>query len=199
MKRRATIPAKTCGECHACCVELTIDTPEFKKAPLIPCEHLKGGRCGIYNKRFKICHEFLCGWLLSPELEQQMRPDLSGILMLVVAQASLPEAYRAAGNGMQLLVIGGEAAITNPGVAEYVFEQVSRRVGLYLTATIPRAMLNPYLEPFVAAGDREGARRTLVQVYRLLTVSGKKKRFLSLLPALYRIQLEKMRIKSNRP
>ena len=29
MKRRATSSAKTCGECHACCVELTIDTPEF--------------------------------------------------------------------------------------------------------------------------------------------------------------------------
>lgn len=198
MKRRATFPAKTCGECHACCVELTIDTPEFKKAPLIPCEHLKGGRCGIYNNRFKICHEFLCGWLLSPELEQQMRPDLSGILMLVVAQASLPEAYRPAGNGMQLLVIGGEAAITRPGFAEYVFGQVSRRVGIYLTATIPRAMLNSYLEPFVAAGDLEGARRTLVQVHRLLTVSGRKKGFFSLLPALYRIQLEKMRIKPNR-
>ncbi|HEY4275889.1 MAG TPA: hypothetical protein VGM68_10415 [Rhizomicrobium sp.] len=198
MKRRATSSAKTCGACHACCVELTIDTPEFKKAPLIPCEHLKGGRCGIYNNRFKICHEFLCGWHLSPELGEEMRPDLSGVLMLVVAQASLPEAYRAAGNGMQLLVIGGEDAITRPGVADYIFEQVSRRVGLYLTATIPRAMLNAYLEPFVAAGDREGARRTLVHVYRLLTASGKKKGLLGLLPYLYRIQLEKMQIKPNR-
>jgi hypothetical protein len=199
MKRRVSSLARTCGECHACCVELTIDTPEFKKDPLIPCAHLKGGRCGIYNTRFKICREFLCGWMLSPELKDSLRPDLSGILMLAVAQASLPEAYRPAGNGMQFLVIGGEAAITGADFTDYVFEQVSRRVGVYLTATIPRAMLNPYLEPFVAANDREGARRVLQEVYRLLMASGKKKGFLGLLPHLYRIQLEKMRIKPNRP
>jgi hypothetical protein len=196
MKKRPR-PPKACGDCHACCVELIIDTPEFKKAGQTPCVHLSGGRCGIYDKRFKICHEFLCGYLLFPELDESWRPDKSGILVLQVAQASLPKAYQDAGHGIQLLVTGGEAAITRPGFAEYVCKLVLGRVGVYLTAMIPRAMLNQYLEPFVAAGDLEGARRTLLHVYRLLTASGKRQGFLRLLPHLYRLEIEKLRLKIN--
>jgi len=174
---------------------LLIDTPEFKKAGQKPCEHLSGGRCGIYAKRFKICREFLCGYLLFPELDEGWRPDKSGILVLQVAQASLPKAYQDAGHGIQLLVMGGEAAILRPGFAEYVFGLVQGRVGVYLTAMIPRAMLNQYLEPFVAAGDLEGTRRTLLHVYRLLTASGKRQGFLRLLPHLYGLELEKLRLR----
>ena len=195
MKSRAMPTKKSCGDCHACCVELIIDTPEFKKAGQTPCTHLSGGRCGIYSHRFKICHEFLCGYLLFPELDEAWRPDRSGILVLQVAQASLPKAYQEAGHGIQLLVTGGEAAILRPGFAEYVFQQVLGRVGVYLTAMIPRAMLNQYLEPFVAAGDLEGARRSLLHVYRLLTASGKRQGFLRLLPHLYRLEVEKLRLK----
>ena len=186
---------KSCGPCHACCVELIIDTPEFQKKGQTPCQHLSGGRCGIYDKRFKICREFLCGYLLFPELDEGWRPDRSGIVVLQVAQASLPKPYQDAGNGIQLLVTGGEAAILRPGFAEYVFGLVLGRVGVYLTAMIPRAMLNQYLEPFVAAGDLEGTRRTLLHVYRLLTASGKRRGFLRLLPHLYGLEIEKLKLR----
>ena len=185
---------KSCGDCHACCVELIIDTPELQKKGQTPCEHLKGGRCGIYDKRFKICREFLCGYLLFPELDEAWRPDRSGILVLQVMQASLPKAYQDAGHGIQLLVTGGEEAILRPGFAEYVFGLVLGRVGVYLTAMIPRAMLNQYLEPFVAAGDMEGTRRTLLHVYRLLTASGKRRGFFGLLPHLYGLEIEKLKL-----
>lgn len=194
-KRPVPLPRKSCGECHACCVELIIDTPELQKKGQTPCTHLKGGHCGIYDKRFKICREFLCGYLLFPELDEGWRPDRSGILVLQVIQASLPKAYQEAGHGIQLLVTGGEAAILRPGFAEYVFGLVQGRVGVYLTAMIPRAMLNQYLEPFVAAGDVEGARRTLLHVYRLLTASGKRQGFLRLLPPLYGLEIEKLQLK----
>ena len=192
-KRPAPLPKKSCGDCHACCVELIIDTPELQKKGHTPCVHLEGGRCGIYDKRFKICREFLCGYLLFPELDESWRPDRSGILVLQVAQASLPKAYQEAGHGIQLLVTGGEAAILRPGFAEYVFGLILGRVGIYLTAMIPRAMLNQYLEPLVAAGDMEGTRRTLLHVYRLLTASGKKRGLLRLLPHLYGLEIEKLK------
>jgi hypothetical protein len=194
MKKRAG-PQKSCGDCHACCVELIIDTPELQKKGQTPCVHLSGGRCGIYDKRFKICREFLCGYLLFPELDEDWRPDKSGILVLQVIQASLPKDYQGAGHGIQLLVTGGEAAILRPGFAEYVFGLILGRVGVYLTAMIPRAMLNQYLEPFVAAGDLEGTRRTLLLVYRLLTASGKKQGFLRLLPHLYGLEIEKLKLR----
>jgi hypothetical protein len=191
----ASLPQKSCGDCHACCVDLSIDTPELKKKGQTPCEHLKEGRCGIYQTRFKICREFLCGYLLFPELDESWRPDRSGVLVLQVAQASLPKAYQDAGHGIQLLVRGGEAAILRPGFAEYVFQQVQGRVGVYLSAMIPRAMLNQYLEPFVAAGDVEGARRTLLHVYRLLTASRKRRGLLRLLPHLYGLEIEKLKLR----
>ena len=193
--RAASLPQKSCGDCHACCVELLIDTPEIQKKGGTPCVHLSGGRCGIYDKRFKICREFLCGYLLFSELDEAWRPDRSGILVLQIAQASLPAAYQGAGNGIQLLVTGDEAAILRPGFAEYVFGLVLGRVGVYLTALMPRAMLNPYLEPFVAAGDLEAMRRALLHVYRLLTSSGKKRGFLSLLPHFYGLEIEKLKLR----
>jgi hypothetical protein len=194
MKNRpAPLPQKSCGDCHACCVELIIDTPELQKKGQVPCEHLKGGRCGIYDKRFKICHEFLCGYRLFPQLDEGWRPDRSGVLVLQVPQVSLPKDYQDAGHGIQLLVMGGEAAILRPGFAEYVFGLVEGRVGVYLTAMIPRAMLNQYLEPLVAAGDLEGMRRTLLHVYRLLTACGKRQGFLRLLPHLYGLEVEKLK------
>ena len=196
MKKRApSLPQKSCGDCHACCVELIIDTPELQKKGQTPCRHLKEGRCGIYQDRFKICREFLCGYLQFRELDEGWRPDRSGVLVLQVAQASLPKAYQDAGHGIQLLVMGGEAAILRPGFAEYVFGLVMGRVGVYLTAMIPRAMLNQYIEPFVAAGDLEGARRTLLHVYRLLTASGKRRGFPRLLPHLYGLEIEKLKLR----
>lgn len=187
-------PKKRCGECTACCVELKIDTPELRKEGQVPCPHLTGGGCGIYQTRFKICREFLCGWLLFPELDENWRPDRSGVLILQVAQASLPKAYQPAGHGVQLLVTGGEAAVTRPGFAEYVMDLVSRGVGVYMTATTPRSLLNEYLQPFAAAGDISGARRTLIHLYRLLMAAKGRKGLFRMLPHFYRLQLEKLRL-----
>ncbi len=187
-------PKKRCGECTACCVELKIDTPELRKEGQVPCPHLAGGGCGIYQTRFKICREFLCGWLLFPELDEHWRPDRSGVLILQVAQASLPKAYQPAGHGVQLLVTGGEAAVTRPGFAEYVVDLVSRGVGVYMTATTPRSLLNEYLQPFAAAGDISGARRMLIHLYRLLMAAQGRKGLLRMLPHFYRLQLEKLRL-----
>jgi hypothetical protein len=198
MKQRAASLAKTCGGCSACCVALTIDTPELRKESQVPCPHLTPKGCGIYQTRFKICREFHCGWLLFPELDEDWRPDRSGVLILQVAQASLPKAYQPAGHGVQLLVTGGEAAVTGPGVAEYVVDLVSRGVGVYLTATTPRSLLNEYLQPFAAAGDISGARRTLMLLYRLLTAMQGQKGLLQMLPYFYRLQLEKWRLAAKK-
>jgi hypothetical protein len=187
-------PKKRCGECTACCVALRVDTPEFKKEGGLACQHLTAKGCGIYQTRFKICREFLCGWLLFPELDEGWRPDRSGILILQVAQASLPKAYQPAGNGVQLLVTGGEAAVIRPGFAEYVVDLVSRGVGVYMTATTPRSLLNEYLQPFAAAGDLSGARQTLLYLYRLLAVARGRKGFFWMLPHFYRLHLEKWRL-----
>ena len=190
----STPSKKRCGECKACCVELKIDAPEFRKNGQTLCPHHTGEGCGIYKTRYKVCREFLCGWLLFPELGEDWRPDRSGVLILQVAQASLPPAYQPAGHGVQLLVTGGEAAIARPGFAEYVAGLVARGVAVYLTATTPRALVNEHLQPLVVAGDLPGAGRTLMHLYRLLTVTREGKGFLRKLPHLYRLYLEKQQL-----
>jgi hypothetical protein len=186
-------PGKTCGACTACCVELRINTPEFKKDSHVPCAHLTASGCGIYQDRFKVCRQFLCGWLLSAELGEDWRPDRSGVLLMQVTQTDLPKPYQAAGHGVLMLISGGEAAVTRPGFAEHVFQLVSRGVGVYLTTVSPKALVNADLAPLVAAKDLPGTTRTLLHLYRLLAASRAGKGTFRLLPHLYRLQLEKLR------
>jgi hypothetical protein len=192
MKRSADPSSKSCGACNLCCIELPINTPELRKKAQTPCSHLTEKGCGIYATRFPICRQFLCGWRLFPELGEEWRPDLSGIMIVQVAQKDLPETYRAAGHGMQFLVLGGEAAVTRPGVAEYVADQVSRGVAVYLTADTPRALVNEYL-PAAAANDLPAVRRIILHLYRLLMAARAKKNVLAMLPLFYRLHVEKQR------
>jgi len=194
MKQRSPAPpSKTCGECNLCCTELPIETPELRKKAQTPCSHLTAHGCGIYAPRFPICRQFLCGWMLFPELDADWRPDRSGVLILQVAQVSVPKIYQPAGHGVQLLITGGEAAVTRPGFAEYVLEQVSRGVAVYMTATTPRALLNEYLQPLVANQNLPAARRIILHLYRLLMAARAKKGYLGMLPHFYRLHVEKQR------
>lgn len=194
MKQRSPAPpSKSCGECNLCCIELPIETPELRKKAQIPCSHLTAKGCGIYETRFPICRQFLCGWRLFPELDADWRPDRSGVLILQVPQISIPKIYQPAGHGVQLLITGGEAAVTRPGFAEYVLDQVSRGVAVYMTATTPRALLNEYLQSLAAPENLPAARRIILHLYRLLMAAKAGKGFLGMLPYFYRLHVEKQR------
>jgi hypothetical protein len=192
MKQRSPAPpSKSCGECNLCCIELPIETPELRKKAQTPCSHLTTKGCGIYETRFPICRQFLCGWRLFPELDADWRPDRSGVMILQVPQISIPKIYQPAGHGVQLLITGGEAAVTRPGFAEYVLDQVSRGVAVYMTATTPRALLNEYLQPLAAPENLPAARRIILHLYRLLMAAKAGKGFLGMLPYFYRLHVEK--------
>jgi hypothetical protein len=115
-----TILAKRrCDSCTICCAELKIETPEFRKPANQTCKHLCATGCGIYESRPPACQEFLCGWRLFPELTDDWRPDLSGVLVMRKAPAELPLAWQNASHGVELAIFGGEAAVSRPGLAEY--------------------------------------------------------------------------------
>jgi hypothetical protein len=191
MKQVSAPTSKSCGECNLCCIELPIETPELRKKAQMPCSHLTSKGCGIYTTRFPICRQFLCGWMLFPELDADWRPDRSGVMILQVPQVSIPKIYQPAGHGVQLLITGGEAAVTRPGFAEYIVDQVSRGVAVYMTATTPRALLNEYLQPI--GGNLPAARRIILLLYRLLMAARAKNGFLRMLPHFYRLHVEKQR------
>jgi len=69
---------RVCGDCSACCVLMGVE--EIDKAPYRACPHLAGG-CTIYAERPSSCRAWVCGWLTSPKLPDEMRPDRCGIVL----------------------------------------------------------------------------------------------------------------------
>ena len=161
-----TVPTgNDCGNCTVCCMALTVI--ELDKDAGIYCKHcLPGKGCGIYETRFEICRTFLCGWRLVPQLGDRWRPDRSGILMLRQEVDKLPEEHRAAGPGMNFVILGGEKAVSRPGFAEYVTTLVTRNVAVYLSADTPKTLINPYLKKQAAARDVPAVKEMLLHIYR---------------------------------
>ena len=155
-----------CGDCTVCCHSLRVI--ELDKPAGIYCQHCVPGKgCGIYETRFDICRTFLCGWRQVPQLGDAWRPDRSGILIMMQEVDKLPEMHRAAGKGVNFVILGGEKAILRPGFAEYVSTLVARNVAVYLSADTPKTLINQYLFERVAARDKAGVIEMLLHIYRL--------------------------------
>ena len=84
MQRRKVTPERSCGSCRACCVVLGFEAAEgesaFTKPPSTPCRHLVQIGCGIYADRPPVCRRFECAWIGAPNLPDELRPDLCGVL-----------------------------------------------------------------------------------------------------------------------
>lgn len=154
----------SCGDCVVCCMALRID--EFAKPAGTLCQHCTGTGCGIYETRYETCRGFLCGYRMLPVLGDAWRPNRSGVLITMVEPEKLPEAHRAAGPGMQFVILGGEKAIRRPGFADYVSTLVSRNVAVYMSADSPKTLINQYLVQPVAAKNKDGVLQMLVHIYR---------------------------------
>jgi len=74
---------RSCLPCTACCSGALAVTIEGKDiTPGNPCKYCDNG-CTVHDKQpEKVCREFKCGWLTDPQLPEEMRPDLSGVIIL---------------------------------------------------------------------------------------------------------------------
>jgi hypothetical protein len=72
---------RSCGDCTACCIVLTVDTPDFKKPAETPCLHLTPRGCGIHPTRPHICRTWFCAWRRIAAFPDEARPDRSGLLV----------------------------------------------------------------------------------------------------------------------
>jgi hypothetical protein len=154
----------SCGDCTVCCLALRID--EFAKPAGTLCQHCTGAGCGIYETRYEVCRGFMCGYRMLPALGDTWRPDRSGIMIMVMEPEKVPEEHRAAGVGMQFVILGGEKAIRRPGFADYVSTLVSRNVAVYMSADSPKTLINKYLAQQVAAKDKDAVLQMLLHLYR---------------------------------
>jgi hypothetical protein len=79
---RVLAPARACGGCTACCTALFV--PEIEKQPLVACNDVSPGGCGIYEHRPASCRVFECAWRYEIEqlgLGEEDRPDRSGVVL----------------------------------------------------------------------------------------------------------------------
>jgi hypothetical protein len=182
---------KICGPCRACCIAPKIDTQELRKPAQMPCPHLVEKGCGIYERRPQVCRIFLCGWRLLPELDRSWRPDLSGVMLLRLAENQMPKPYRATGPGWVFVILDSELALT-PKLARHVASLVRRNAAVFLSVMTPRIQINEQLEAPVAANDMAGVLAILKRTHALLSPAQTGKGLVRVL-ALYRAQLDRMR------
>src|SRR5437016_11462351 len=106
------VPDRSCGTCVTCCYVPQIDEPELRKPAGTVCEHCTGKGCGIYESRPPPCRTFHCGWRYTADLNEDWRPDKSGVL--IVGRSDIPGEPEAR-TGWQFNVLAGEVAVRRNG------------------------------------------------------------------------------------
>jgi hypothetical protein len=155
-----SVPGRECGDCSACCTELLVNAPDFRKLAGVRCANLCGDRgCAIYATRPGICGDFECGWLLLAGLGDAWRPDRCGIVLLPKTKGN-PAGYLA-NNGIQIMIVRRDA-IYNKELPGLIAACVTACVPLFLTVTAPvgyhakTTFLNEVVEGAVRDQDRQG-------------------------------------------
>lgn len=72
---------RSCGPCTACCTMLNID--ELMKPEGQDCKSLRSSGCSRYADRPRTCKEFFCLWRFGNILDEDQRPDRTGVLLYV--------------------------------------------------------------------------------------------------------------------
>ena len=166
--------SRECGECTACCTHLKIDTAELQKLADVDCEHLEPQRgCRIYASRPRGCRDFVCAWHQMPDIPDDWRPDRSGVLLVLTGE-NIPSGY-ATDYGIKVQFIRAPGAqIRNPGVVRAILSFVHARIPVFLSLQGPvglvakRMLLNPRLQPFMAAGEPEALIGELAEMLQAL-------------------------------
>lgn len=78
------LPDRECGQCTACCFEITIDDPMLAKPPRTLCVNCQADGCSIYAVRPDDCRRWFCLWRRIANLPDDLRPDNCGLLVSVV-------------------------------------------------------------------------------------------------------------------
>lgn len=152
------VEGRSCGTCTVCCYTLPIDTPEIQKLPSVVCEHCTGRGCGIYEARPPACRGFYCGWWLLPQLDDEWRPDKSGVLITPQSD-DIPTEFELR-EGIEFLITGGEAAVRRTAFLDFLTLCVRRRVATFVSIPGPegffaaKVLVNKHLAEAAARNDR---------------------------------------------
>lgn len=108
-----------------CCTVAPLVAEQIRKLPNTACPHCTAAGCAIYVSRPADCRESYCGWRAFPELDDDWRPDLSGVLILT--EHDVPQAYERR-SGLKLLLVESDEPIRSVRFVGYVCALVGRGV-----------------------------------------------------------------------
>ena len=169
---------RVCGTCTVCCRELTIDDPGLRKPAAVTCPHCVAGQgCATYASRPATCRDWHCGWRSLAWLAEELRPDRSGLLVLIDVSDS-PGA--SGGPGRAALVFN-----VVPAAAGEAAEALARRasidvLGALVREGVPvflgvkdvagchgvRLSLNDALGAVARGRDGDAVRTAVLRIYR---------------------------------
>ncbi len=162
---------RVCGACTVCCRELTIDDPVLRKPAATPCAHCVPGQgCSVHASRPATCRDWHCGWRLLPWLGDALRPDRSGLLVLV-------EAAGDAGQGALVFNVvpaaadAGAEAVARPASLDVLGALVRENVPVFLGVKDAtgrhgaRLPLNAPLGSVARGRDGDAVRRAVLRIY----------------------------------
>lgn len=164
------VPGRECGTCSACCKEISIAGGGIDKPAGVPCRHLAAGKgCSIYSARPNLCRVFNCLWRSFDNVDEEWRPDRSGILMRL---SNLPA--HGASVAVELILFGPPEVLVSERFASLVGGFVESGTTVHLLVSVgpglfmPSAMLNDQLRPYIAARDLAAVQQLMASCYRQL-------------------------------
>lgn len=121
------VSGRQCGDCKVCCFVPPIDEPEMQKQPNALCCHRSAIGCGIYEKRPTACRTYFCGWRRLAYLDDDWRPDRSGVLI----ERGTPSTVGS--ESIVLILVGNPLkTIRQPVFLDFVRKNINHRVTFFL-------------------------------------------------------------------
>jgi hypothetical protein len=99
-----------------------------------------------------------CGWRLLPQLDDDWRPDRSGVL-ITPQNENVPERF-ALREGIEFMILADEDAVRRPGFVETILAFVRREVATFIAIQgrvgyfATRLLVNEALKEHAARSDR---------------------------------------------
>jgi hypothetical protein len=167
------VPGRGCGTCNCCCIWLTIDDPELRKAQGHRCGNLRSdSTCAIYPTRPRTCRDYHCGFRRLDWVPDALRPDLSSVLIGLQYDGPPSNPDRRLGLSFSLL---SDAALDAEWLAETVAAAVAADLPVWLHVpgppghTAAATRIDAVLRAFVRNGDLA----TVLRILRLAHAKAK--------------------------
>jgi hypothetical protein len=161
------VPDRGCGSCNRCCIWLTIDDPELRKAQGLPCTNLcSDSTCAIYATRPRTCRDYYCGFRRLDWVPSTLRPDLSSLLIGLQYDRPPSDPNWRLGVSFSLL---SDAALNAEGFAETVATAVAAELPVWLHVPGPPGYTaaSARVDAVLREPVRNGDLATVLRIFQL--------------------------------